>query len=159
MTVLGVTTLDKVTVDQLLDALNPENPLERIVYRKQVAQGSQSRREFVRLKNKEVQVAHEKISVANPNPKCCFKNLRYSVVESSGAVRITLQKHCEEPMKIRVRTEAGSAKSPEDYTEMDDILLLEKGVCEHEISVKVLDDEIWEPDKEFSVQICDCESG
>lgn len=35
--VLQITDLAEVSVDALLDALNPENPLERIVYRKQVA--------------------------------------------------------------------------------------------------------------------------
>jgi hypothetical protein len=34
MIVLGRSSLAGVAMDELLDALNPENPLERIVYRK-----------------------------------------------------------------------------------------------------------------------------
>lgn len=49
--VLERETLENVSVDEFMDALNPENPLERIVYRKQVANATQSRADFVKIKN------------------------------------------------------------------------------------------------------------
>jgi hypothetical protein len=58
--VLELDNLEGVSVNELLDALNPENPLERIVYRKQAAKLTTNRLEFVNIKNKEQQVAHSK---------------------------------------------------------------------------------------------------
>lgn len=51
--VLDCDSLEGVSVNELLDALNPENPLERIVYRKQAAKLTTNRLEFVKMKNKE----------------------------------------------------------------------------------------------------------
>lgn len=57
-TVLKLESLDKVSLDEFLDVLNPENPLERILYRKKAAKLTTNRLEFVKLAREEGQHSH-----------------------------------------------------------------------------------------------------
>ena len=50
MKVLKVKSLSEIPTDSLLDVLNPENPMERIMYRKQ--NKTSKRSEFVALATK-----------------------------------------------------------------------------------------------------------
>jgi len=111
----------------LLEALNPENPLERIVYRKQVASASQSRQEFVKIKNNKAQYEHEKTKVDQPNEQIGFKTLKYSVAESAKTVKISIQKHTSEAMSFQIKTSDGSAKAPGDYITFDEPVKMEAG--------------------------------
>ena len=113
---LQVESLEEVPIDVLLDALNPENPLERIIYRKQVAQVTTNRLEFVKLSKNQQQFDFVKEKVVHSNPDVCFKSLKYSVTESSGQVIVTVTKHCQGPLDFWVNTVAGSAIENHDYT-------------------------------------------
>lgn len=48
-----------------------------------------------------------------------FKNLHYSITESSGTVDITIVNKCNSKVNLGYRTIAGTATSPKDYDHTD----------------------------------------
>jgi hypothetical protein len=59
---------------------------------------------------------------------------------------------------VGVRTKDDTAKSPADYVAINEAITLEKGPCEHIVSVKIVDDEGWEPDEDFFVELYDLDT-
>ena len=53
----------------------------------------------------------------------------------------------------RVETIDGSAKEQEDYEPLNEMLTFEPDEREKEVSVKIVDDNQWEPDEEFFVKL------
>ena len=53
----------------------------------------------------------------------------------------------------RVETIDGSAKEQEDYEPLNELLTFEPKEYEKEVSVKIVDDNQWEPDEEFFVKL------
>jgi hypothetical protein len=79
--------------------------------------------------------------------------LKYSVTESSGTVSVAIEKHFKGDLKFKIQTKDGSACAPADYEETSEVVSMTDGQTEHTFKVKVIDDAIWEPDKEFYIEI------
>lgn len=47
----------------------------------------------------------------------------------------------------------GSAKAKEDYIAIDEVLTFESGEREKQVTVKIVDDNKWEPDEEFFLKL------
>jgi solute carrier family 8 (sodium/calcium exchanger) len=92
------------------------------------------------------------------NPKIGFKCLHYSVVESSGSIKITLIKKCDEAMTFGVRTKDDTAKVVEDYNALDKQIMMKAEEKEFVIEVEIVDDEQWQPDRDFLVELYDVTS-
>ena len=60
----------------------------------------------------------------NPNPRIGFKCTHYSVTESSGHVEITIVKKVQEELMFFVRTKDDTAKSPEDYVPIQEVITM-----------------------------------
>jgi hypothetical protein len=58
-----------------------------------------------------------------------------------------------------VRTLNDTAKAPEDYEHFEQLITMRKNENTTTIKVKVIDDMIWEPDKDFLIEICENEKG
>ena len=84
-----------------------------------------------------------------------FKSTMYSVTESSGFIEITIVKKVAEEMAFLVKTIGDTATAPDDYEEFHEVITMSKSEKEAKIKIAIIDDEIWEPDKDFFVQICD----
>jgi hypothetical protein len=95
----------------------------------------------------------------NPNPRIGFKCTHYSVTESSGHVQITIVKKVAEDLMFYIRTKDDTAKAPGDYTPFEKVIKMAAKENETTIEVQIKDDDIWEPDKDFHVEICESESG
>lgn len=80
--------------------------------------------------------------------------MHYSVTESSGFVEITVVKKVSEDMVFWVQTRDGSATAPEDYETVAQLETMQRNEKEKVIRVKVINDDIWEPDKDFHVDLC-----
>lgn len=130
--VLDVSSLEDVPVDTLIDNLNPDNPLERIAYRRKTQ--TTTNKSFVRAeKNTKAQLSEEREKQENDNPHIGFKHTRYEVTESSGHVKITIAKRISKEMTFYVRTLDGSAKSPEDYKEKFELFTMRDNEAERTI--------------------------
>lgn len=90
------------------------------------------------------------------NPKVAFKCLHYSVTESAGTVKITiLKKEKGVQQRVGVRTIEGTAKNERDYDEIDQIVTLKPNMDEITIDIRIHDDDEWNPDYDFYVELYD----
>jgi solute carrier family 8 (sodium/calcium exchanger) len=93
------------------------------------------------------------------NPHIGFVCLHYSVSEGAGYLLAKIQNKKSSPYTCGVRTVDGEAKSPDDYDSVDQKLEFEDGKGSFELKIKVKDDDEWEPDKDFFIELYDLESG
>lgn len=88
------------------------------------------------------------------NPDYGFKCLHYSVSESSGSLKVHIEKKTSGPGEIRAATIDAEAKAGEDYEQVDTVLKF-SGKETKFIEIKIFDDDNWEPDEDFFVQLFD----
>lgn len=153
-TALGVTSTEDLQLTDLIGALEVENLIERLQQRKE----KNEKKQFIKLKGTHQQLEHKNAKVAQPNPQVGFKCTHYSVTESSGFVEITICKKVNEEVTLFVRTVNDTATSPEDYEYLEKEISIAKNEKETTIKVRIHDDDIWEPDKDFHVEICNKET-
>ena len=85
-----------------------------------------------------------------------FKCLHYSVTESNGHVEVTIvKKIISQEITIGVRTINDTAQAPRDYHHIDEIVEFNKRDTEKKIRIPIVDDEEWNPDLEFIVELYD----
>lgn len=114
------------TVDELLDCLNPDNPIERIMYRREVS--SNAKQDFIRLnKGEKAQASLEKSISKNDNQTVGFKHLKYEVAESNGDVTLFIEKKINKELKFRVKTIDGTAKAGDAYVAKDEVIVIPAG--------------------------------
>jgi hypothetical protein len=83
-----------------------------------------------------------------------FKSLHYTVVEGAGHVTLTVIKRCPEACTFRVMTADDTAEAQKDYQEKDELVTIPASQSEALIEVGIIDDDAWEPDKDFYVRLC-----
>ena len=107
------------------------------------------------MKGQVGQVEHrtENMHLMSLNPTVGFRCLHYSVTESSGFVELTLIKRTKEDIEFGVRTIEATAKAGEDFVAIDESIHMRYDEYEKTIRVKIIDDEGWEPDEDFYVEI------
>ncbi len=160
--VLGVSdkggkSLEDFGLPELISALEADNLIERITHRKQA--GQSDKKSYIKLKGTHQQLEHKQHEKMVPNTRIGFKCTHYSVTESSGFVEITIVKKVAEDLLFFVRTIDDTAKAPADYEHFEQLITMRKNEKETTVRVKVIDDMIWEPDKDFCVEICENEQG
>lgn len=79
----------------------------------------------------------------------------YAVPENIGKFNITVVRHGRMDNTVRVRVESfdGTAKSGSDYVAVNEQLVFGPYAKERELSVKIIDDNQWEPDEEFFLRL------
>lgn len=114
-----------------------------------------NRKDFIKLKGTKGQIAHEEAKVEVENDQIGFKCLHYSVTESNGFVEIAIVKKVATDLTIGVRTVPDTATHPKDYTHIDELITIKKRDSEYKIKIPIVDDEEWEPDLDFFVELYD----
>lgn len=89
------------------------------------------------------------------NPYVGFKCLHYSVTESNGYVEISIVKKCSSEITIGYRTIADTAFAPKDFSHVDEHLTFNPRDMEKRVKVPIIDDDEWEPDLDFFVELYD----
>jgi solute carrier family 8 (sodium/calcium exchanger) len=154
---LDVQDLHAVPLDEIIDCMNPENPVERIAYRRQVAAAAP--KSFVKVKGGakdealtgEAAIIHE--NNENMNADIGFKHAKYEVAEGNQVVNVTIVKKCKEDFTVRVRTVDVQALAPKDYEAKDEYITIKHHETERIIQIKIVNDAEWEPDKDFKVEL------
>lgn len=122
--------------------------------------GTGVKKEYVKIKGAHNQFDHKlQTQHLNPNPRIGFKCTHYSVTESSGHVTVTITKKVTEEMMFFVRTKDDTAKQGADYDPIQQVITMGAKETEKTINVGIKDDDIWEPDKDFHIEICENENG
>lgn len=96
---------------------------------------------------------NEEITNQRPNPRIGFKSLQYTVVENCGSFTVNILKKTREEMQVGVRTVEGTAKEIEDYIPVNEIIKI--SYLEYKLEVKIVDDDEYEPDEEFYIELYD----
>ena len=68
---------------------------------------------------------------------------------------ITIEKKIHEDLSFWLRTVDETAKAGEDYEPKNELLTMKSDERERNIQVAIIDDDKWEPDKDFKVQLLD----
>jgi len=84
-----------------------------------------------------------------------FKCLHYSVSEASKSLRVMVLNKTGEAGVVRVATIDDAAKAGEDYEAVDTQLVFAKNEKEKFVEVIIHDDDSWEPDEDFFMQLYD----
>ncbi len=132
--------------------------LPRLQYRKQVANFISGKKDIVIRKGDVLRKqgpSAETLDKSKRNPDYGFQCLHYSVSEGSGYIEILIVNKEMVGGKVGVRTVEGDAKGGEDYVELDTILEFGKGQSELPVRVTINDDDEWEPDEDFYVELYD----
>lgn len=149
--------IDQINLDELKKVTEGESMINRIKYRRQVGN-------FVHGKKKEIakgeilkqEHAHaEHLDIADKHLLFGFACLHYSVSEASGSIKIKILNKSKEACTVRVATIDAEAIAGEDYDAVDQVLEFKKGEEFQFIEVVIHDDENWEPDEDFFVQLYD----
>ena len=131
--------------------------MERFAFRKRKGVAG-SGREFVKLKGTRGQIDHDDKSakIEYENELLGFKCLHYSVTESNGTVEITIiKKVANQELTFGYRTVPGTAITPKDYTHCEEVVTMKKRETETKIHIPIVDDDEWEPDLDFFVELYD----
>ena len=64
-------------------------------------------------------------------------------------------KKCEGEVTVRVKTIDDTAKGGDDYGEFDKVITIAKDKKEETIEIEIIDDDQWEPDEDFYVELQD----
>jgi solute carrier family 8 (sodium/calcium exchanger) len=84
-----------------------------------------------------------------------FSCLHYSVSEASGSLRITILNKKLEAASVHVTTIDDAAIAGDDYEKVDKRIDFKPGQASDYIEVIINDDDNWEPDEDFYVQLYD----
>lgn len=107
--------------------------------------------EIVKLEHSHASALEEK----DKNPYFGFRCLHYSVSESSGKIRVFIDNKRGLAKTIQIKTIDAEATAGEDYEAVDTTLTFKAGEKSKFIDIKIMDDEGWEPDEDFFVQLYD----
>lgn len=154
-----------VTAENLLkmkDNLVPKDPIQqRIFFRRNMGQFLRNKNRTEIKKNEILFKELKKIEEEQPkflSPIVGFKCLHYSVSEGIGKIHVKFINKTGKEMEIGVRTVNGTATAESDYVEVDTISYFGDGQKEQYVEVKIINDDTFEPDEDFYVELYDPET-
>ena len=82
--------------------------------------------------------------------------MHYSVTESAGTVKVViLRKMKEQEFTFGVRTREDTAKVGRDFDGIDNVITFRGAEEERTIEIKIHDDDEWNPDNDFFIELYD----
>ena len=143
------------SVEELNQVLQPESLFEKFAYRK--AHNLAGSKEFLAMKGQKFQVENQPTKpILRENKVIGFKCMHYSVTESAGTVKLTIiRKTPDIEITFGVRTREDSAKVGKDYDGIDNVITMKGKDTEREVEIKIHDDDEWNPDNDFYVELYD----
>jgi RecB family endonuclease NucS len=140
-------------MEQLKEAIDGESMIKRIKYRKQVGNYMAGKKPVVAKGEifKQEHAHAEHIEENLKNEKFGFKCLHYSVSEASGSLDIIILNKSGKASSVYVKTIEADSKAGKDYEHYEGTLEFKNGESSKLISIKIIDDDNWEPDKDFFI--------
>jgi len=93
----------------------------------------------------------------NMNKDIGFKSLHYSVAEASQWVTVHVKNYTTKDITLGIRTKDDTAVAPDDYEAIDEKITV-KAENIHAQKIVIKNDEGWEPDEDFFVELYDPET-
>jgi solute carrier family 8 (sodium/calcium exchanger) len=138
--------------------LNLDPLLPRIAARKKVGAAMTGKKQVLKgHRFVKSNVFAKNLKESDKNSTVGFEVLHYSASEAQGKVEINIIKKQKgaQPLTIGVRTKDGEAVEHEDYVPLNQLITFEKGKTSQRISIEIVDDDAWEPDENFYVELYD----
>ncbi|CDW75956.1 na ca-exchange isoform a [Stylonychia lemnae] len=133
-----------------------QQSLDQLFYRTQfLSRFTNSGNSFIKVNKFYCQkfVDNEEITSQRPNPRIGFKSLQYTVVEDCGSFTVTICKKTREEITVGIRTIDGTAKQNSDYIPISESVKV--SYLEYKLDVKIVDDDEYEPEEEFFIELFD----
>lgn len=144
--------------EDVKQAIAPRSVIGRMKYRRVIGDKMAGKKPFVVVKGMKKQIENElanELKKEELNPYVGFKCLHYSVTEGAGHLSVVIYKKTQDALEIGIRTLDGTATAPDDYHSIDETLVFEKEEDEKTIKVEIVDDNEWEPDEDFLIELYD----
>ena len=100
----------------------------------------------------------EKLDAKDKNENFGFKCLHYSVSEGSGSIKVHIINKTDKAGVVRVETIDAEATAGSDYEQLKESVYFKDGEHTKFVTIKIFDDDEWEPDEDFFVQLYEPES-
>lgn len=158
----GTDKVQNVDIELLKEKLEGPSLLNRIAYRKSAGKALTGKREAIKkgqvLRRENLQASSMESHIKNP--LIGFPCLNYSVSEGAGYLlaKVQYKKGKSSGFRCGVRTVDGEAKAPGDYEHVEQVLEFDTSDVS-EVKIKIKDDDEWEPDKDFYIELFDLETG
>ena len=153
--------VSKIDPHLLKDLGKPASVVPRIQYRLQVGNALTGKKDLVVYKGM-VYSAEEKMAKdmkgLHRNKHVGFKCLHYSVTEGAGTLKVEILHHSKEAFSCGIRTKDDTANAGEDYEAVDKRLDFKANEKNKTIEVAIVDDNEWEPDEDFLIELYDLDT-
>lgn len=145
-------------MSDMLQVLQPDTLLERFAARQ--AGGMAKTKDFLELKGSHGQLENmTSKKLDHVNELVGFKCLHYSVTESNGYVEITIvKKNASQEFSFGCRAIDGTALETKDYEPYNAEITMRARETEKKIKIQIVDNNEWEPDLDFYVELYDLQS-
>ena len=151
------------TLEKLKKDMVPKDPIQqRIHFRRQIGRTFRTTYRTEIKKNEILFKEIKKVEKEQPkflSPIVGFKCLHYSVSEGIGKLNVKFINKTGMEMEVGVRTVDLTANAGEDYYAIDEIISFGDAQKEQYVEVKIIDDDTFEPDEDFYIEIYDPETG
>lgn len=154
---MGTDQIENVDFDTFKKKVEGEGMLSRIKYRHMVGNAMTGKKPVI-AKGEVIKLEHahaSNLEDKDRNVYFGFKCLHYSVSEGSGSIRVFIENKKSVAGAIRVKTIDAEATAGEDYEAVNKLIEFKAGEKTQFVDIKIFDDEGWEPDEDFYVQLYD----
>ena len=158
----GTDDVSKIDPHELKELAKPASVIPRMKYRRKVGDALSGRKDLVVVKGM-VYSAEERMAKDLKdhmlNKEVGFKCLHYSVTEGAGTLKVDIVKRVSGEYSVGVRTVDDTANAGEDYKAIDEVLEFASNEKSKTIEVEIVDDNEWEPDEDFLIELYDPDTG
>jgi len=143
-----------------------KGPKSRAFYRMQATRKLTSGQNLMKRMHRAASESMDQIAVAAEEEKAVdpfmttvfFDQAHYTVMESVGTFDVTVTRQggdMNQVVLVDYKTEDGTASAEADYIPVDGTLTFDSGETHKEISIQVLDDDVFEEDEHFYIRLSD----
>jgi len=149
-------------MEKIQQSLTPSDPIQqRIRFRRNVGRAFRVNNRTEVRKNEILFKELKKIEQEAPkfmSPLVGFKCLHYHVSEGIGKINVKFINKIGTEMEIGIRTIDDTANAGSDYEGFDKKIEFGDGQIEQYVEVKIIDDDTFEPDEDFYIELYDPET-
>lgn len=158
----GTQELVAKNLDKMQESLVPKDPIQqRIHFRRMVGKTIRTNQRTEVRKNEilfnELKRVEEEQSKFL-SPICGFRCLHYSVSEGIGKIKVKFLNKTGKEMEVGVRSKDLTATAGADYEAFDTIVSFGDGQREQHVEVKIINDDTFEPNEDFLIELYDPET-
>lgn len=157
-------TLELMAQEQLLDSGPKSRAFYRIQAGRKILGGGNVIRRIAERTTNEVKADLMQVEVIDDDfmtPRVCFEPNHYTVMENCGSVDIRIVRLGDFSRHVSVdyQTQDGSAESGADYIAQSGTCTFTPGISERFINIEIIDDDVFEEDESFFIQLSNPTNG